>query len=271
MEQQEPKKATDILLELVSKVEMLLGIIRAQDLNIKVLSNKLNDVLARLDKQQAAPPRIVVETVQTPPAPPMPLSFTQLPAGEPDRTIPIIAESRLPQDSAPQGFRRNSRPETYADKKTAVQPALPPPPVVPRPANSVAPPPGREEGVALVPPGAFKKNGPPTMMPPALPPEPSPVLPVASGQIPVVQRCVDKNGKAIFLADVEIVDATTEQPVFKTRTNGNGKWMAPLGVGSYRVLVYKRESLTKQRIEALQEIHVDGSKSKLELPMMIIR
>jgi hypothetical protein len=98
-------------------------------------------------------------------------------------------------------------------------------------------------------------------------------IPAASqtGQIPVMQRCVDKNSKAIFLADVEIVDMATMQPVFKTRTNGAGKWQAPLGIGSYRVTIRKRENVTKEKIEAVQDIHVDGSVPKLELPLLIIK
>ena len=38
----EPRKATDVLLELEAKINLLLDIVRSQDLNIKVLSNKLN-------------------------------------------------------------------------------------------------------------------------------------------------------------------------------------------------------------------------------------
>src|SRR5258706_16404837 len=112
---QEPRKATDVLLDLETKVTELLGIIRAQDLNIKVLSNKLNDVIGRLDKQQATTPKFVVEAVQAPlRASIVPPTFDQIPAGEPERNIPVTAESKLPQAMTPQGFRRSSRPETYA-------------------------------------------------------------------------------------------------------------------------------------------------------------
>jgi hypothetical protein len=91
------------------------------------------------------------------------------------------------------------------------------------------------------------------------------------GQIPVMQRCVDKNGKSLFLAPVEIVDLSTGQPVFKTRTNGTGKWMASLGIGAYRVTITKQASMNKEKLEAVQDIQVDGAQSPLELPMMIIK
>jgi hypothetical protein len=298
----EPRKATDVLIDIEAKVNELLELVRAQDLVIKVLSNKLNDVMGRLDKQQAGPPRIVVETVQTLPAKSinMPPGFTQLPAGDPDRVIPFVAESSLPETSVPQGFRRNSRPETYAPKTVPSIPVQPPPvklgdepqmqmPVQMPPgfekqrAAGLVPPPGRSAGSeVIVPPSAstvpgLKKGASTGKGAVIAPPNPkgSPVEdvhgPAPSGQIPVTQRCVDKNSKAIFLADVEIVDLSTMQPIFKTRTNGAGKWNAPLGIGSYRVTIRKRENVTKEKIEAVQDIHVDGSVSKMELPLLIIK
>ena len=300
----ETRKATDVLLDLESKVGMLLDIIRAQDLNIKVLSNKLNDVIGRLEKQQAAPPKIVVETTQTAPvAPPMmPPTFTQIPAGEPERTIPVTAESKLPQTEVPQGFRRNSRPETYAGdnailpRPEEIRMPVQLPKTAPMGRNGVMPPPGRTQGsevTAMAPPTATnpRNNKKGVFAPPN--PQGSPMAPhgspnpmmapqmeeqmpqqqaqAAQGQIPVMQRCVDKNGKSIFLADVEIVDLSTGQPVEKTRTNGTGKWMAPLGIGAYRVTISKRASQNKEKLEAVQDIQVDGTQSPLELPMMIIK
>jgi hypothetical protein len=269
---QEPRKATDVLLDLESKVGMLLDIIRAQDLNIKVLSNKLNDVIGRLDKQQAGPPKIVVEAMQTPvrQASVVPPGFTQIPAGDPEKNIPIAAESKLIQTEMPNGFRRSSRPETYAgdnvylphpenEMKLPVQL----PKQTPR-QQAMTPPPGRSE--AIVPPEATKNT---KIAPPPAPDEPLPQ--VSTGQIPVQQRCVDKNGKSIFLAPVEIVDATTGLPVFKTRTNGTGKWMAALGIGVYRVTITKQANISKEKLEAVQNIQVDGTQSPLELPMIIIK
>lgn len=295
----EPRKATDVLLDVESKVSALLDLARAQDLVIKILSNKLNDVIVRLDKQQAAPQKIIVETVQTPTKSNNPVAFPSMPAGEPERTVPVTAEMALPVSDTPQGFRRNSRPETYAPKTVPALPVQPqqpaklgdepPPPSkypVQLPTNSTirtqagAPPPGRGPGseVVTVPPEANQVPGNKKGRAGAIvaPPQPHGTPPMAGvdqaqGQIPVSQRCVDKNGKSIFLADVEIVDMTTAQPIFKTRTNGAGKWMASLGIGNYRVTIRKRENVTKEKIEAVQDIQIDGSVPKLELPMLIIK
>lgn len=277
--EQGSRKATDVLLDVEAKISMLLDIVRAQDLNIKILSNKLNEVMGRLDKQQAGPPKIVVEAVQTAPrASSVPPTFSQIPAGDPDRTIPVAAESKLPQSEAPQGFRRNSRPETYAGDNSY----LPHPEEVRMPVQLPKMPPGRQ-GTTSPPPGRDAVPPPEIIAPPnttkrgALEPpqavemgEPQPMPMSAQGQVPVMQRCVDKNGKSIFLADVEIVDSTG-QPVFKTRTNGTGKWMASLGIGGYRVTINKRASQNKEKLEAVQDIQVDGTQSPLELPMIIIK
>lgn len=311
--EQEPRKATDVLIDIEAKVNALLDLVQSQDLVIKVLSNKLNDVMSRLDKQSAAPQRIVVEAVQTLPKPSnIPPGFTQVPAGDPDRVIPFAAEEALPQTNRPDGFRRNSRPETYAPKTVPQMPVQQPvpeqkigdepfperqmpmqmPPGFNQQKNAgAAPPPGRGPGSeVVVPPSAsnvpgLKKGGgagrghvlatreaqgaAPVITDTTQPAQAQPVQ--SGGVIPVIQRCVDKNSKAIFLADVEIVDMMTMQPVFKTRTNGAGKWQAPLAIGDYRVTIRKRENVTKEKIEAVQDIHVDGSVPKLELPLLIIK
>ena len=306
----EPRKATDVLLDIETKVNALLDIVRSQDLVIKVLSNKLNDVMGKLEKQSQAAPKFTVEAIQQPVvAPAFPPGFTQIPAGDPERNIPIAAESKLPETSAPQGFRRNSRPETFAGSKDHLAeqefPEFKMPVQIPKgPPGRQSPdmpPPGRTQGdvvTAMVPPQATANprgnkgnkgvmGGPEPKGSPFAPPgTPNPMMAQEQvappgqpghpghspqGQIPVMQRCVDKNGKSIFLADVEITDLSTGQPFFKTRTNGAGKWMASLGIGAYRVVVTKRASGNKGMLEAIQDVQVDGSKSPLELPMVIIK
>lgn len=301
----EPRKATDVLLDIETKVNALLDIVRSQDLVIKVLSNKLNDVMGKLEKQAQAAPKFTVEAIQAPVVPPpMPPGFTQIPAGEPERNIPIAAEHRLPETNVPQGYRRNSRPETFAgdntylphpDPEMKMPVQIPKMPAPPGRQSAGAPPPGRGPGsevpTAMVPPeatsGPRTKKGvmpgpepkgspfaPPGTANPMMAQEPtheSAPVQQAQGNIPVMQRCVDKNGKSIFLADVELTDLASGQPIFKTRTNGAGKWMASLGIGAFRVVITKRASGNKGMMEAVQDIQVDGSKSPLELPMVIIK
>lgn len=264
--ERETRKATDVLLEIESKVNVLLEIIRAQDLNIKVLSNKLNDLAGQLKQQQSGPPKITVETVQSATPPSMPIGFNQLPPGEPERNIPVTAESKLPQSNNPQGFRRTSRPETFIDKKISGDDVY-----INKPMEEVVMPiqmpPGRSAAESIPTTNNINKKQVTTQNTGVE------LKPTPQGQIPTIQRIVDKNGKSIFLADVEITDLSTGQLFFKTRTNGNGKWMASLMVGAYQVKISKRglESTNKAKIEALQDIQVDGSQSPLELPMLIVK
>jgi len=248
----EPRKATDVLLDIEVKLDNLTNLVRSQDLLIKVLSNKLNEVMVALDKPQS--PKYVVEAPNFgTPAMPGPVSPPLNNLTDPERNIPIAANGNLLQTNSPVGFRRNSRPETYTNVK---------PEILEKPQN--------EDNMAVVPNQALKPaKKVPMQVNKDLPPQNEQSLP--QNQVPVVQRCVDKNGKSIFLANVEITDLDNNQNVVKTRTNATGKWMASLAVGSYRVSIRKLESITKQKIEATQDIHIDGNKSKIELPMIIIK
>src|SRR5579885_1744820 len=206
--EKEPRKASDVLLDLESKVDVLLGLIRAQDLTIKVLSNKLNAVMEKMDKQGTAPPKIMVEAVNSTP-------FTQVPEPDPEKAIPVSADFNLPVEEKPNGFRRTSRPETYAGDNAY----LPQMPKTPEPKFPMQIP--RPSGQAEVVVPAHINRQPGEKLPTAPPQRTNPPPHVSSGNtIPVSQRVVDGNGKSAFLADVEITDLSTMQQVFKTRTNG---------------------------------------------------
>lgn len=271
----EPKKATDILIDLEKKLDVALNIIRAQDLNIKILSNKLNTLIEAMEKQAKAPRKITVEAVNTArPPTPMPPSFQQVPEADPERSIQVSAEFKLPMEAEPKGFRRTSRPETFAgddsylkqsssDVKFPVQiPKVPPGRGGPN-----APPPGRTVAAEIVVPSPPKVDAQSV---------PKQQMPRTNGHatqnvIPVSQRVVNSKGKSLYLAEVEIIDLSTMQPIAKMRTSANGKWTAPLEVGNYRVIIRRMDSETKERKETPQDIQVDGTVSPLELQTIIIQ
>lgn len=254
--EKEPRKASEVLLELESKIDSLLNLVRTQDLNIKILSNKLNILMEKIDKPTTTPSKIVVEAVNT---------FSSVPSPDPEKIIPVGADFNLPMEENPTGFRRTSRPETYAGDNAF----LPPQPKVPEPRFPTQIPRPSGQAEVIVPANINRQQGQP------LPTQPAKTAPPTTtndgNSIPVSQRVVDGNGKSVFLADVEVIDLSTMQPMFKTRTNGTGKWSAPLQVGAYRVTIRKRESVTKEKLELAQDIQVDGSTSPLELPLMIIK
>lgn len=267
----EPRKASDVLLELESKINLLLESVKVQNVNIMVLSNKLNDVMAKMEK------KITVEAVQNFPVPVVPA----MPV-DPERAIPFSAETQLPQEHFPQGFRRTSRPETYVNEDTfpayeeknvpAQAPKMPQQQIMsPQGKMPMQPPPGRSMGVDPSIMGKPTNLTPPVSKPPAFTmTDPAP-LPNLQNHIPVMQRCIDKNNKSIFLANVEITDLATNQQVFKNRSKANGKWEAPLPVGKYRVDIKKYEALTKATLQATQDFQVDGRQSRLELPNLIVK
>ena len=265
---QEPRKATDILLDLESKIERLLNTVQSQDLNIKVISNKLNKVIEGLEKQNAGPQKIIVEAVQHTPVPNQVAHlFTQATPVDPQRSVVVTAESKLPMEEGPKGFRRNSRPESYSDDKSyRTREVLPPPPVATPSAETVKankPPPGRSVGEVVTAQSTPQNKVVPTPK----------VLTGADthGIVPVEQRVVDRHGKSVFLADVEIVDMAAGEPVSKSRTNATGKWMAALPLGNYKVIIRKLESLTREKIETVQTIQVDGREVPLRLQPVIIK
>jgi hypothetical protein len=274
---QEPRKATDVLVELESKIDVLNGTIQSMDLNIKILSNKLNEIMKGLDKQQAAPPRILVEAVQTAPSAPNHSVFGQSPVTDPERAVVIRSDSKLPEMESP-GFRRTSRPESYAgDGAYLKREGVPAPHSTPLgPGNKLPkPPPGRSAGDVVTNqlPPKNKAASPPPVVATAqqqLPPK-TMTEQDTHGIVPVEQRVVDRNGKSVFLADVEVVNQHSGEQVSKSRTNGTGKWMAALPLGMYTVTIRKLESVTREKIESVQTIQVDGTESPLKLQMVIIK
>lgn len=272
----EQRKATDVLLDLEGKINALLDMVRGLDLNLKILSNKQSDIISKMDKQ---PSRITVETVQSPhpQVANIPAGFTQLPGGDPARNIPILANSSLPQENSPQGFRRTSRPETYASVKAEPDATIQMPVQLPPGSQRQAVP---DKSEVIIPPAVVSTGKKKAAKQAAIQAEQDVSFPEADlsvsppagqGQIPVSQRCVDRNGKSIFLASVEVMDIESGQEVFKTRTSATGKWAAPLAVGNYRVYVRKAGSSIKDKLESVQDVRVDGSRTPMELPMVIIK
>lgn len=266
----EPRKASDVLLELLSEVKTLNGLVRAQDLNIKILSNKLNEVMNKVNSGPVAQP-----SASAPAAPPKlpPQSLLQNVPLDPERQVPISAEVKLPATDKPDGFRRTSRPETF-DPNQQKGPA-------PNQAQGKMPvqipkaPPGRQnesimDVVAQMPKPKKANDTPPSPFPPPATPS-KPKQPIVQNAIPIMQRVVDSNGKSIYMADVEILDAETLQPVHKTRTSGMGKWVASLGVGSYRISIHKSASNQRAEVKAEQDVYVDGTQSPLELKTLCVR
>jgi len=237
--EKEPRKASEIILAMENKIDILLGIVRSLDLNIKILSNKFNQLS---EKREVLPPKITMEAVHIA-TPHVPLQSTFQP--DPERAIIIDPENNSFMEESPKGFRRTSRPETFSGDNAY----LPLPKELPK-AEVIVP--NRETS-------AQSKEPPKQIM-----------QTLQHSVIPTMQRVVNRNGKSIFLADVEITNLKTRE-VKRTRTNGTGKWTAALEAGSYQVAVKKQEAASNEMLEVVQDINIDGKTSPLELNILIIK
>lgn len=258
MSEDKQRKASDVLVELEKKLDLVLGFLRTQDLTIKLLSNKVNELSAQLSEVSSEDgPRPTVEAVN--------ISGNQI--NPPNHTMMVPAANNLPMEQAPKGFRRTSRPETYAGDNSYLEPPK-------MPLQMPRQPPKSE---VVVPDAAMKQKPPQppqSQQPqqPQQPPQPPQQQPAKAGSsVNVEQRIVNREGKSVFLADVEVFNIDSGEKVHKSRTNGTGKWMASLPFGKYRVVIRKREPVTKANIEVNQEVVVDGTESPLKLQMMIFK
>lgn len=246
--EKESRKASEVLLELEAKINVLLNLARTQDLTIKLLSNKVNILMEKLNSPIEKLDNIKIEAIDTFGAA---LKNSKLVQSEP----PLLMEEK------PQGFRRTSRPETYAGDDSYLK----------KESSTIRFPmqiPKLQEPEVIVPNSMVDSKSveiAPSIINKKIKHKSSENL------ISIVQRVVDKNGKSVFLADVEVLDEQSKQLINKTRTNGAGKWMLSLASGQYKIFIKKREALNKEKLEVIQTIQVDGIENPQNLPMVIIK
>ncbi len=217
------RKATDILLEIESKLDKMMNVYKTLSFDIKILSNKLNSITNTNNNLH----------------------------NDTKHLVEIKQEDTLPIEISPEVSRRTSRPENYSVSSADTNVVVPSSPVT---KNVIANSTNDAENEDAYSFKEFKKS------------EPN-----LSSNVTIVQRIVDKNGKSLFLADVEVINPQDNSVKFKTRTNASGKWEAQVPPGNYNVMIKKREALTKGKIEVTQTINVDGNESLLNLDMLIIK
>lgn len=244
----DPRKATDVLLSIESKLETVLKGLQSQDFNNKIIANRLSSLfdkveqamrlLSSIDNQNINMannvPKITMEAVNS-----NGMSIA-------DNIKNVVTESNMSVENAPLGFRRTSRPESFQNVP-APQPKL----EAQQEEFEFRPVEIEKLQQKLVS-GNYSESS---------------NLPAIS----VIQRVVDRNNKSIFLAEVEINNLENNALFGMFKTSGTGKWSANIPLGRYRITIRKRESLTKEKIEVTQDITVDGTKSPMELSTLIIK
>lgn len=88
-------------------------------------------------------------------------------------------------------------------------------------------------------------------------------------RVPVTQRVQDNNKKDLFMAEVNLT-SNDGQYTSKTKTNAMGKWQAQLPPGKYLVKVSKMDTTLQKKLESQQEITVPNSNSPVILSTLII-
>ena len=241
-EENKSRTASDVLLSVENDLKQLMQMNKNLDLNVKILSNKINHVIEAL----LAAPTTNSDPVLFGEANPMSIALAPPAPQEQGFKMNIQEEFFMPKeaglstDTAPVGFRRTSRPETYS-AATKEQKNIPTPSVQQ-----------------------------PTMHVAKIEQSSTQHIPSTGNRIPVMQRIVDRNSKSLFMAQVEITNLQTNIVETKTRTSGVGKWQATLLPGNYKVTIRKNESLSKQNIEVSQTITIDANTPN-ELPMLIVK
>lgn len=228
------RKATDILLDIESSLNNLTKILTNQNFTSSLLINKLNVLIERLSNN-----RDIIEPQQM-------ISQTPYIESEQDNHKIVYPSDQPLIENSPQHIRRTSRPDVYnrdPEKSDNTQMLTRPPEKQSDVQEIVFNPTVKVES---------KKDSQPQSR---------------VGGISVFQRVVDKNGKSIFLANVEFFK--DNEFVHKTRTNGAGKWMASLSAGKYKVVISRMDS-SRNVVEYSQNIEVDGSVSPYELNSLTI-
>lgn len=184
-EQPAPRKASDIIIGLEGKFDMLVMLAKNNDANTKHLLGRMNKVCSLLEN--------VVEQLK-------------LVNGIAPEPVPeaVSEQPEIKVEKTPIGQRRTARPETYTEEKSAKV-------------------------------------------------------------IPVEQKVFDNTGKAVFMAEVEILNWVDRSFVAKLRTTAAGKWQVPLQPGEYIVTITKRENGTRKKLFYTKEFSVTESSEPIKL------
>lgn len=230
MSEDKGRKATDVLLELEAKIDNILALLKSQDFNLKLLSNKISTIESSLKDNT---PKYQISSED---------KFVD-DSKEEDLVDP---EFSILQENFPATNRRGTRndispyPAQKQKKESSIAEVIvnPSPKIINKNNNEFD----------------FKEYDD-SLRPDA--------------QIPVNQKLVDSKGKAVYLADVEIRNIKSNK-VDKTRTNMRGIWMYPLAIGTYEVTIYKKELSSNNKKQIKQKLVVDGTQAPLNLEETII-
>lgn len=272
----EPRKFSDVLLELEGKVDLLLKQVQSNDLVMKILTNKLGQVLEKLDKVGSSAPKsspFKVDAVDTLPEfkPPMqdfdPSRHTIIQASGPNPNL------QQPDAKTGRGRGRPRKEEksqhlegddAFLIKPTPKEPESPFPIQIPKGGKAEIIVPNQTAPTKFPTLTSQISNQEEFTVPNFPESEPK-------KNTTLIQKVLDKNGKVAFLADVRILNHQSLETVWSGRTSAIGKWAAVVPMGNFRISIRKRDPGSSREVEAVQDVIVDGKQDRVELPTFTMK
>jgi hypothetical protein len=226
------RTAVEVLVDLESKIDLLVGIVKSQDLQIKILSNKITQVFQNKapESQPQVTPRFIITDG---------LDDQHIPMKKDNGATYIESGSFVQKNESPQETPRSKREET----NVKFTPAL------------------------LSSEDKFKIDSEDFV--PAAPPTESktPMM----GSVPFSQRIITSTNKSVFMASIEVMDEKTNELLLKTRTNNTGRWSGSLPPGTYMVKLQKAPvNGIKKPIEIKYPITVEKRQGLFELKDFVV-
>ncbi len=241
----EPRKASEIILSLENKIDILMATIKSMELNIKILSNKLNLLSEKIDA--------------TPREQPKAASVGKFEAVD---MVPVEYPIEEVLEQNPQGFRRTSRPETYQKSNDILENGVLAPVQVPflNTKIPVQPQINKEVEPTVV----FKNYEEKVVSPTEVKIDTN-----NSQVIAVSQRVMDSTNKSLFLASVKVYNSQNDViSPSDLKTDHMGKWKMILTPGKYTVEVNKLSGKDRVELQKKVSIEITGKEKEVILPTL---
>jgi len=251
------RKASDIILELESKINSLTKLIESMDFNLKLISNKLNKLVATTDNNKLHKVSAYVSE-----QPPITNKFEELKKSQ---------SEEFEIDKTPNGQRRVSRPTQNNFSGPIQVPLSNSVKFVSNSDNSDEEFKGFKSNVKTINKDNLKKPVNENVNPAKEVKVETQKEVVNDGNlIKVSQRVFNEHGKAEFFADVSIQQLPSLDKIKGTRTTGTGLWSVMIPQGIYRVSIKTKQPVVgSSRINSF-DINLDGTKKEIDLDKLII-
>jgi hypothetical protein len=242
----DPRKATEIVLSIEEKLSTLMKVMYSYDLNVKLVLDRTNKIYKYIERLEETERQLLLETEQVPEAD--------------QHTINIPAGEKITEAKELVEQRRTSRVSMPVDNTLAKQNKQ----AIQVPTNTMSA--VRQSPAEAMRQVSSQQSTHSTDTDATI----APVQASSGRKIPVMQRITDDKGKDVFMAEITIVGSDKEVAA-KTKTSAVGKWQAQLRPGKYTVNIVKTNTTMKTKTEVSQSIDIPNSNTPITLPVAILK